>query len=135
MKNKKARIDTYYCNIYEVYLVVANKYVDIKDLQKLYRYTNGEELDDYENSICTTYVCRRKKDNAFVILVKYNRDNVVKSVNKSSDLINTCGHEACHVALDIYQSIDQNICFCTQEPLCYLVGWATECIYKTLKNK
>lgn len=135
MKNKKARIDTYYCNIYGVYLVVANRYADIKDLQKLYRYANGEELDNPTDSISTTYLCKRKSDNALVLLVKYNRDSLVKSVDKTLDFINTCSHEATHVALDIYESISQNVCFCTPEPFCYLVGWVTECIYKTLKNK
>lgn len=56
-------------------------------------------------------------------------------INKDVDLINTISHEAGHVALDIYLYMEQDLCQCSTEPFCYLVGYAGECIYKTLKNK
>lgn len=133
---KNSRIDSYYEPVYQYTLVVANKYTKLEDLQNLYVYADKVELDDkILEGIATTSCCRRKEDNAPVILVKYNHDSTVTSINKSLDIINTCSHEATHVALNIYESIGQNICFCTPEPFCYLTAWATECIYKTISNK
>ena len=134
MKNKK-RIDTYKNDIYFADLVVANEYVKLEDLKKLYIYSDEVELDNFimEGS-ATTSTITRKADNAPCILVKYNRPTKVKSVNKTLDLINTVSHEATHVAMDTYSFIHQNIYDTSSEPFCYLVGWASECIYKTLKN-
>ena len=39
MKNKKSIIDTYYLEIYDVYLVVANKYTTLEELKELYVYS------------------------------------------------------------------------------------------------
>ena len=133
MKNKKSIIDTYYLEIYDVYLVVANKYTTLEELKKLYVYSDGVELtDEILKGQCTTSTCYRKEDNTCAVLVKYNTEGTHTSKNRKTDFINTCGHEGTHVALDIYEMISQNVCFCTPEPFCYLVGWATECIYKTL---
>jgi hypothetical protein len=133
--SKKSIIDKYYNDVYEVYLVVANENVKLEDLQKLYIYADKVELDNrILEGQATTSDCIDKKTNANVILVKYNKGSKDKARNKELNFINTCSHEAGHVALDIYELIDQHVCFCTPEPLCYLIGWATECIYKTLKN-
>jgi len=133
MKDKKSIIDIYYLELYQVYLVVANKYTTVKQLSKKYVYCNDEVLDDrILNGLATTSKCFDIKTGAKVVLVKYNKDSSVKGINKKVDRINTIAHEATHVALDIYENLDQDICYCTPEPFCYLVGWATECIYKTL---
>lgn len=136
-KDSKAIIDTY-SNIYPVDLVVANKYVTLEQLQELYDYGDKQKLDnkvtDPECNATTTYV-RRKKDEKSCILVKYNNNNCSKLVDKKVNFISTISHEAGHVALDIYDYIQQNICNCSPEPFCYLLGWATECIYKTLAKK
>lgn len=133
MKSKK-RIDTYKNDIYFVDLVVANQYVELKDLQKLYTYSDGVEIDNFMlDTIASTATILRKSDNTYCILVKYN-GKCLTGRNKTLDFINTVSHEATHVALDIYDKIKQNVCTCSQEPFCYLQAWATECIYKTLKN-
>ena len=136
-KNNKAIIDTY-SNIYPVDLVVANKYVTLEQLQELYDYGDKQELDcniTDPNSNATTTCVRRKKDEKSCILVKYNNNDCSKSVDKKTNFISTVCHEAGHVVLDIYEYIRQNICNCSPEPFCYLLGWATECIYKTLTKK
>lgn len=133
MKNKKAIIDIYYCEIYNVYLVVANKHTTLEQLKKKYIYSDGVELDDYiMDGIATTSTCTDKKTNNKVILVKYNHDSTSKTVDKKADFVNTVSHEATHVALDIFGCIiDQKVCLECSEPFCYLQGWAAECIYKT----
>ena len=133
MKNKNKIIDTYFCDIYDVYLVVANESVTLEELQEKYVYSNKEELDkQIVDGLATTSVCYDKVDNTMVVLVKYNKESSHTNKKKNVDKINTYSHEATHVALDIYEMIGQNICYCTPEPFCYLQAWAMECIYKTL---
>ena len=136
MKNskKKSIIDTY-PTIYFVDIVVANEYTTLEELKELYTYSDGVELDDQIiTGNATTATCTRKSDNKSVCLVKYNRDCRIKGIDKKSDLINTVCHEAGHVTLDIYEAMGQQICNCSPEPFCYLLGYASECIYKTLKK-
>lgn len=138
MKNKKSIVDTYYCDVYGFYLVVANKYTTVDQLKKKYIYHDGSELDvdNYmSEGLATTAMCKDKKTNASVCLVKYNRDSDVKTVDKKTDFINTISHEATHVAIYIYYYfLDQKLNADSSEPFCYLQGWAAECIYKTLKK-
>jgi hypothetical protein len=135
MKDKKSIIDKYYLELYDVYLVVANKYSSLEELQELYNYADKAELDEHILEGCsTTSYCRDKETEANVILVKYNKSSKNKELDKTLDFINTVSHEATHVALYVYEMIGQNICFCTPEPFCYLQAWATERIYKTLKK-
>lgn len=134
IKNKKSIIDTY-TTIYFVDIVVANEYTTLEQLKELYTYSDGTELDDRIMSCdCTTSTCTRKSDGKNISLVKYNHESNIKSIDKDIDFINTISHEAGHCALDIYEHIHQDICNCSPEPFCYLLGYITECIYKTLKK-
>lgn len=137
ISNSRAIINTY-TNVYPVDLVVANKYTTLEELRELYDRGEGQELDDKivdsECNATTSYV-RRKKDEKSCILVKHNNDACSKGADKKLNRLCTISHEATHVALDIYDYIEQNICNCSPEPFCYLQGWAFECIYKTLSKK
>lgn len=132
-KTKKGIIDTYYNETYEVYLVVADKNVTLKQLQERYTYSDGAELtDDVMSGSCTTSTCKDKKTEAVVLLVKYNHESYDKSRERRTELVNIVSHEATHVALDTYELCSQSVCFCSPEPFCYLQAWAAERIYKTL---
>lgn len=132
---KKSIIDTY-TTIYYVDIVVANEAVTLEELKDLYVFSDGVEIDDtVTKQLCTTSTCRRKEDGKDVILIKYNRDCDIKGINKKLDLINTVCHEAGHAVLDIYDHMNQNICNCSPEPFCYLLGYVGECIYNTLTKK
>jgi hypothetical protein len=134
MKDKKSIIDTY-STIYYVDIVVANKYVTLEELKELYTYCDGNELDEAITSTeCTTSKCIRKVDNKNVLLVKYNYESCIKSLDKHVEFINTVAHEAGHCVLDIYDHMQQSVCNCSPEPFCYLLGYIAECIYKTLKK-
>lgn len=50
-------------------------------------------------------------------------------------MMNTIAHESAHVALDIYQHMHQDVLNSSSEPFCYLVGYAAECMCKTLAKK
>lgn len=133
MKQKnKAIIDTYE-TLYTVDIVVANRYVSLNALQKLYKYCDNVELDECIcDGLCTTCTVTRKTDNKTCILIKENAETSVKSIDKKADRINTIAHEATHGALRIYEIIGQSVCMCGTEPLCWLTGYIAECIYKTL---
>ena len=131
---KKSRIDTYE-TIYYVDLVVANQYTTLEELKKLYIYSDGVELDEQiMDTTASTSTIRRKSDGKDCILVKFNGYAGIKCIDKKTELHNTIAHEAGHVCIDIYDHMRQNICPCSQEPFCYLLGWVTQCIYKTLKK-
>lgn len=134
-KKNKAIIDTYE-TLYGIDIVVANRQVSLEKLQKLFVYNDGAMLDDFIiNALATTCVVKRISDNKICILIKDNKDTDVKSVNKKLDYINTIAHESLHATLDIYDIIDQKVYTCTPEPMCYLIGYIAECVYKTLTKK
>ena len=134
-KQKKAIIDTYE-TLYDIDIVVANRQVSLDKLRKLYTYGDGVMLDDFiADGLSTTAVVKRISDNKTCILIKDNKDTDVKSIDKKLDHINTIAHESLHAVLDIYNIIDQKICTCSQEPMCYLIGYIAECVYKTLTKK
>ena len=136
MKNKKKAIIDTYETLYGVDIVVANRQVSLEKLQKLYTYGDGVVLDDFiTDALATTTVVKRISDNKTCILIKDNKDTDVKSVDKKLDYINTIAHESLHAVLDIYDIINQKICTCTPEPMCYLIGYIAECVYKTLTKK
>lgn len=134
-KTNRSIIDTY-STMYFVDIVVANEYTTLEELKELYTYMNKKELDDdILNGQSTVSTVIRKSDNVDCILVKYNRDATNPNINIELDRVNTVCHEATHVALDIYEAIGQDVCFCSPEPFCYLVGYAGECIYNTLNKQ
>lgn len=134
MKSNISIIDTY-TTIYYVDIVVANKYTTLEELKELYTYSDGIELDDaILASECCTATCKRISDNKDVILIKDNKDSSIKGIDKQVEFINTVCHEAGHAVLDIYEHMNQQVCNCSSEPFCYLLGYVAECIFKTLKK-
>ena len=136
--NKKSKTDKsiidVYSTIYNVDLVVANKYTTIKQLNKVYCNIEHNDLEDDD---CVAYTERgydRKTDKP-VIIVRYVRQSKWAEDQKS-DLINTAAHEALHVCMDIYSKIGEKIFEQdSNELFAYLIGWVTECIYKTWTKK
>lgn len=132
-KTKKGIIDVY-PTVYNVDLVVANKYATIAQLNKRYKTADNKDFEDDE-CICFTQPGYDRKTNKAVIVVKYIRPYNVVGIDKNVDLINTCAHEALHVCMRIYSKIGEEVYKDdSNELLAYLLGWATECIYKTLKK-
>lgn len=132
-KTNKSIIDTYE-TIYNVDLVVANRYTTIDQLNKTYCNVNQEDLTDCE-SIAYTEIGYNRKTNKPVVIVRYVK-NCEWPVDKKLDLINTAAHEALHVCMDIYTKIGEKVYEQdSNELFAYLVGWVTECIYKTWTKK
>lgn len=133
-KTNKSIIDVYK-TFYNVDLVVVNKYTTIKQLNKV--YCDIEHNDFEDDDVCIAYTVRgydRKTDRP-VIIVRYVRQSKW-SEDQKSDLINTAAHEALHVCMDIYSKIGEKIFEQdSNELFAYLIGWVTECIYKTWTKK
>jgi hypothetical protein len=136
MKNSKTKnksIIDVYPTIYNVDIVVANKYTTIKQLNKRYSDVDNQDFTDDSSCIAFTDIGYDKKTGKAVIIIKYNHPCEVKDVDKRLDLVNTCAHEALHVCMKIYSKIGENVYKDdTNELFAYLLGWVTECIYKTL---
>ena len=130
--NKK-RIDIYK-TIWDIDIVVANRYVTLEKLQKLYTWVDGVVLDNYIiDAMSTATIVKRISDNKTCILIKDNHDSKTKSIDKKVDRINTIAHESLHAVFYLYENImDQKLCACSQEPACYLIGYIAACVYKTL---
>lgn len=133
--NNKPRLDTYETH-YDVDLVVANKYVKLEELQKLYRYVSDKELDEEAvDGAATTNICRRKSDNKLTMLVYLAEKQLYKASDKFLYRMNTAAHEAAHVCFDIYDYCGVLIEPQNQEHAAYFIGYLTECIMKTMLNK
>lgn len=131
MKNR-AIIDTYK-NLYDLDLIVANKYTKLEQLKKLYTYCNGDELDeDIFQGMATTSRCKERNTGRNIMLVVQSNIEPDKNRDKKLELVNLCSHEAVHVALDTFSYIGEKVNYDCQEPLAYLQAWAAECIYNTL---
>ena len=134
-KKNKSAIDTYQ-TIYNVDIVVANKYTTLKQINTLYESVEHKPFEDYDSDIAYTAIGYNKKTNKPIILVRYVRDSKVTNTDKKLDLINTCAHEALHVCMDIYAKIGEKVFEQdSNELFAYLIGWVTECIYKTWTKK
>ena len=138
--NKKSRID-YYETPYEVYLAIANKYTTFEELQEIFTYSDGTELDDHflhdpdgHPYVGVTVSVKRKSDNRQFLLVKYITETSVK-VDKLLDIINLADHEACHVILDLYKIIGATVDLDSQEQFAYEKSYITTLILKNWLNK
>lgn len=135
MKRKKSKIDTY-STLYNIDIIVANSSTTVEELKKLYMYSDKVELnDEIIDGLATTSTVIRKSDNKLGVLVKFNGFTTVKSIKKEDDYMNTISHEAAHVCIDMCENINLPITSSSCEAFCYLLGYVTECINKTLRTE
>lgn len=134
-KKNKSRIDTY-TTVYDVDIVVANKYATIKQINDKYCKPDNTTFNDDNDPIAWTSIGYDKKTNRAVVIVRYCKDGNDKKVDKKTNFINTCAHEALHVCMFIYSKIGEDVYKDdSNELFAYLIGWVTECIYKTWTKK
>lgn len=134
MNKNKSRIDIY-DTIFDIDIIVANRYVDIEDLRKDYIYSDGVELEDHKDWTASTSTVKNKHTNRHGILIQYHKDSSDKTLDKKLDIFNTAAHEAFHAMLDIYAACGVNISHDDHESHAYFIGWITECILKTWLNR
>jgi hypothetical protein len=130
-KTKKKSIIDIYPTIYNVDIVVANKYTTIAQINKHYETVDHNDFLD-DKALAFVQPGYNKKTNRAIILVKHCNDYDVLGIDKKADLINTCAHEALHVCMRIYSKIGEEVFKDdSNELFAYLLGWVTECIYRT----
>lgn len=133
-KTNKSIIDVYK-TFYNVDLVVVNKYTTTKQLNKVYCNVEHNDFEDDGCSIAYTEKGYNRKTDKPVIIVRYMGQSVWAEDQKL-DLINTAAHEALHACMYIYSKIGENVYKDdSNELFAYLIGWVTECIYKTWTRK
>lgn len=87
-QKKKAIIDTYE-TLYDVDIVVANRYVTLEKLKSMFTYADGAELDSFIiEAMATSAIVKRISDNKTCILIKDNKDSSIKGKDKKIDRIN-----------------------------------------------
>lgn len=131
----KSRIDVYN-TIYNVDIVVANKYTKLEQLQQDYCFSNDEELnEDILNPCATCSICKNKHTNMSCCLIKDNHNLDVKNIDKFLDTIETIAHESMHAFIDIYNYVDAAAQYNNPEPDCYFIAYIARCVAKTIFNR
>lgn len=131
-KTKKGIIDVY-PTIYSTDIVVCNKYVTAKQLNKQYMYVDG--IDFTEEDFATPCCCkgRERKTNNNVLILIYTDSGYTSKKEANEDLVNICSHEATHAAMFICSRIGQDIDKDDiNEFMAYLIGYIAKCMYKTV---
>lgn len=130
-KKTKKIIDKYDPIIYPRLLCVC-KNITLPDLRKYFELYDGHEIPDEYDPIDNTFTLRvrDKKTYKYVILVSFGFKN-----NSAAKDVSDIAHEAEHVKQFIFEDIGLCSTIDSQEADAYLVGWAAECMYKTLIKK
>lgn len=135
---KKQVIDKYIEPIFSSGTIYVIKNADIDYLAKRFNYEDGkpnefkDSLEDavtnYEGS--TYYRVIEKSTNHYVILILLNPGDKYKPA-----VLNTMAHESLHAAFRILEINSIKLDSSTNELFANLVGWITECCYKTYYKK
>lgn len=132
---KKSIIDEYIDPIFKPSKLVVAKHTTIEQLNKLYSYYNGDKIESFDGYDGVTYYgCIDKKEKVGTIIVILDDCLFDRAQYTDAEAVNVLAHEALHVA---FRTADHNgftLNESTNEVFANLVGWATECIYKTYKK-
>lgn len=134
MNNNKTKsiIDHYSPAIYPIDLYVS-KNSNYKELSKLFDGLTEEDIEDTDGWATTIFGIKAKGTNDAVCLIILH-SKTLKSKDRP-EVIDTLSHEALHYVIDLMEHVGQPLVRQASESLCYLQGWATKCIYKTLVKK
>lgn len=135
---KKQVIDKYIEPIFSSGTIYVIKNADIDYLTKRFDYDcskPNEFKDSLEDSVTnykgsTYYGIIEKSTNRCVILILLNPDDKYKSA-----IMNTIAHESLHAAFRMLDINSISLDSSTNELFANLVGWITECCYKTYYKK
>ena len=96
------------------------------DMGKLMSRFGGLEKDELEDETwdaMTAHVYNKNKNIGGLMVIFKNSECLTSS---------NITHESIHVAMDILDYVGVKIDYDNQEPLAYLAGWVTECVYKVI---
>lgn len=129
MIKNKFIIDKYSTTIYPTKIYVAKNYT-LKDLKKYFKNIEESDLNAGGYGVCISGIL--DKEGCVSILILLTKKTV--DTHNTADAINTCAHEALHATIDLMDRLGQPVSPNYSEAYCYLCGYITECVYKTLKK-
>jgi hypothetical protein len=133
--NKKFTLEEYKQPIYVPNSLFVCKNFNKSRLDKLFEYADHSSIysEEYVNSSLglTVYGCVNKKTNLYCVVVLLSDDIQKQDILEQVDI---CAHEAFHVADRILEYSGVELVSGNEETYAFMVGWATRCIYKTLKK-
>ena len=130
--NKKSIIDEYIDPIFRPTKLVVCKYTTEEQINKLYKTVDGDKIEDLADYDASTIYGVVDKSGKYGVIIVYLNDVIFdKKQYTVPEAINTLAHEALHVAFRISDHNGFSLDYSTNEVFANLVGWATECIYKT----
>ena len=132
MSKKKLKVDQYDPQIYPFKLYVVKNYTEA-DVKKLFNIT-PEELEGDDHRCATTIFGVQYKNNNECSCVVLLSSKTMKCRDLAEN-VDTCAHEALHFVIHTMECIGTECSSTTSEAYCYLLGWATKCIFRTLISK
>lgn len=126
---KKFILDKYNLTIYPAIVYVAKNYT-IKDLQKYFKNVTEQDLNLGNAGITISGLIDKDGYDAILILLP----KLTVKRHNTPGAMNTCAHEALHATIDLFDMLGQPVSPKYSEAYCYLCGYITECVYKTLKK-
>jgi len=137
IKNKLSRPTICrYETLYGVDIVVADDKVTLEQLNKQFKFADGDDLStDILDGGATTSAVNDRVTGKCCSLIKFNDFGNKTKQEKALTIAEYISHEAMHAALDIFAHIGENVDPSkSNEPLAYLVGYIAKCAYKTLNR-
>lgn len=132
---RKTIIDKYIQPIYVPHILYVCKNYTKDKIDKLFEFVDGSSIfvDNKGTYMATTcYGVKEKATNKLCIVVLLE-ECVSSKYKKDKDEVNsTVAHEAFHVADEILKYCEISLDEGSKEAYAYMVGWAAECIFKTV---
>lgn len=130
--DKKKRKDKYTINVYGTELHVLINYTDADIKAEYIQYSKEEITEDLTDVLdgkgMQWGMLRDKSSKARVTIININ----TSYIETIPDLVNTMAHEAYHAAMCITRFADIEYSSEGEEAYAYLIGYITECVYKTV---
>ena len=125
-----------YETFYGVDIVVADDKVTLEQLNKQFKFADGNDLPtDILDGYATTSTVNDRVTGKNCSLIKFNDFGNKTKQEKALITADCIAHESMHSALDIFAHIGEGVDPSkSNEPLAYLVGYIAKCVYKTLNK-
>lgn len=125
-----------YETLYDVDIVVADDKVTLEQLNKQFKFADGNDLPtDILDGYATTSTVNDRVTGRNCSLIKFNDFGNKTKQEKALITADCIAHESMHSALDIFAHIGEGVDPSkSNEPLAYLVGYIAKCVYKTLNK-
>lgn len=125
-----------YETLYNVDIVVADDKVTLEQLNKQFKFADGNDLPTgILDGYATTSTVNDRVTGRNCSLIKFNDFGNKTKQEKALITADCIAHESMHSALDIFDHIGEGVDPSkSNEPLAYLVGYIAKCVYKTLNK-